>query len=317
MPRDPLHPITTPKGASAFTVILAVIGVFTPFFTSLGTAQFFAVLAIFLIGWLYWSEIVDVFSGLRRVTTLWLPISALIIIVAIASAATLKFNSSSAPTLTAPPALTISEVTSAVKDALLRSQKATPLPTTAPPARDPYQIFIEEARSTNTGATIPMRDEVAAPPAKKVDETGYEDLNRRITRMRVGMEPYSHCLTRISKRASGLYGLQVEATNLQNDYAYTRDNDKMVADLADWIAKVEIFFAEHKDQLPDVSVVKLANSDAKVSTFLGLSNSGVRAWASMDAKRKSIEAIARGAGEESCEAAKNAAIVACVAEGKC
>src|SRR5664279_3631868 len=54
---DPAHPITTPKGAAAITILLGVVSVFAPFLFDLRAAFVLAAVAILVIVWTYWSEI--------------------------------------------------------------------------------------------------------------------------------------------------------------------------------------------------------------------------------------------------------------------
>ena len=78
------HPITTPKGTAVLTLILAVIGVFAPFFTSLQTAQLFAVVAVMVIVWLYAEEARDCVKSKSGYLRMIAPVASIVIIFGVA-----------------------------------------------------------------------------------------------------------------------------------------------------------------------------------------------------------------------------------------
>ena len=79
----------------------------------------------------------------------------------------------------------------------------------------------------------------------------------------------------------------------------------MIADLAKWTPEVQKYLEENKENLPDTSVFSLANATGNFGTF---HRDGLRAWATMDAKRKALEAIQHELSARPCDKIGKAAL---------
>ena len=312
MAHEEMHPITTPKGASLLTVILAVIGVFAPFFTTLESAQLFTAVALLVIVWLYWSEVRNAFRNRAGFTGLVLPSLAILIILGVALFATLKVQGQPTPAPGPGPALTAKDVSTLIADALKQEHPSSPPPldraTTGRP--ETYRIVIQDPPPRRAP---PVR----AAPRTDPSSTILEETIRDVARNGVGLKAKSACWSEQIEVSAGLYHLIVDAANAQNGYAYDKNDKKMVDGLQAWIAKVERFFLSNKTSLPDISIVHLANEEKPQSTFLGIHDSGWRAWASMNAKRKVLEAIQADVNKRSCDSIGKAAIAECVENHSC
>ncbi len=74
------HPIATPKSAAAVSIVLAVLGVFTPFIVDLKAALGFAVLCSAIIVWLYLADIGRSVTTKSFGTSLLVPLLSIIAI---------------------------------------------------------------------------------------------------------------------------------------------------------------------------------------------------------------------------------------------
>lgn len=81
------HPITTPKGSSALALLLAMISVFAPFMVNLTGALAIGTVAMFVIVWIYWSDVLVVFSDHHWNPNLNVPLGSIAIIIAMSMAA--------------------------------------------------------------------------------------------------------------------------------------------------------------------------------------------------------------------------------------
>lgn len=303
------HPITTPKGANLLTVVLTVVGFFIPFFTGLEAAQIVAGLAAIIIAWLYWAEAMDVLNrrvGLKRLA---LPTLAILIILGVAAIATIKVSSRARP----PAALTIGDVSDAVDKAMSKSKSDNPetVVQTVPVDRNvTYRTVIEEPMQIE-------RPNVLPPKIISANDALSDDLRRRINRMRAGSAEENECNQKVSGIRLGLFGLIAKATRIQNSYGYGQDDKKMVSDLAAWLVEVESFFEKNKTNSLDFNKIKQANYIGKTRTFLGIHDSGYKAWASMDTKRETLEAMQSALGNDSCDQIKKDAEADCAAKGAC
>lgn len=134
MPDESLHPITTPKGSGAFAILLAVIGVFSPFLTGIVIAQVIAGLAVALILWLYWGEILSYIKGCQGFAGLWLPSASVIAILLVAIYASV--GATRTPSLEqSAPALTARDLT-AVLSSLNKDREVPPINTDKPQKTD-------------------------------------------------------------------------------------------------------------------------------------------------------------------------------------
>lgn len=303
------HPITTPKGTAALTIILAVIGVFTPFVTSLQAAQLFAVVAVLVIVWLYAAEAWDCLKSRSGYKRLLSPAISLLVICGVAVSATVIVSEQKKPTPVA--AITLADVSSAVNDALKRNNSVPPEKVIVQPERTvDYRVIIAEP-PLQPAPQQAQRPKIASPADFE------DDLRKQINRIRAGTDAQTACITRQSKLSMGLYSLIADAARMQNTYHDGRNSKKMVADLAAWIPQVEQYFAVNKDDLPDVEMFRLASQGQDARTFLGINQSGLRAWAEMDAKRHALELMAKQVSARSCEAIRTAAVAKCSEDKTC
>ena len=104
------HPITTQKGAATVTIFLAAMGFLTPFFQGLETALFVSAVAILVLGWLYWPEIIEILQKRGKISTLAFPSASVLIIVIISIVAILNANNQTKLPQYKGPAITLGEL---------------------------------------------------------------------------------------------------------------------------------------------------------------------------------------------------------------
>lgn len=309
MGEESQHPITTPKGASLLTVILAVIGVFTPFFTSLQAAQLFSVVAVMVIVWIYWGEVRQVSASRSGISVLILPVAAIVIIGGVVIGATWLVDSR--PPL--PPAITVNDVTSAIDGALKRNQPIVPPP--LPPAhevvvRQVSPIIIKEAGPAPIVSNGPRIISANSPEL-------IENFKKKSARLNAQYDAEIECSISISRTKYDLNQFINEAVAYQNAYYYGHNDKKMTSDLTSWSESVEKYFVENKKILPDVTLFQLANEGQSGSTFLGIHQSGKRAWASMEAKKKVLVSIDNQVSNRPCSLEGAGAVMKCEADKTC
>ena len=184
MGEDSKHPITTPKGTTVLTVILAVIGVFTPFFTSLVAAQFFAAVAEVVIVWIYWEEARATFGSKSGYARLALPAISMVLIGFMAIGATSIVDSRSS----LPPPITISEVKDAVNSALSGQPQAPPPTPIQTPSGPNYRVIVEQPTYLPDRSAAP-KSEGQHPAIRSVNDPDIlEPVLRRAKRSQVGSE---------------------------------------------------------------------------------------------------------------------------------
>lgn len=125
----PEHPITTPRGASALTILLAVVSVFAPFVFNLQAALLFAAVAIVVIGWIYASEARSAISERRWTSHLNVPLGCIAIIIFIGIVSIKRVVEQRAPP-PPPPALSADDV---AKRVIAMMPKPAPVPEAPPP----------------------------------------------------------------------------------------------------------------------------------------------------------------------------------------
>lgn len=310
---EPSHPITTAKGNSVLTLILAAVSVFTPFFTSIQGAQLLAAVLALVIVWVFFGEFRAVLRRRAKPITIALPLISLAIIGGVTAFATWAVDSRPK----AAPAVTMQDISAAVTNALAGQRASqpplSPAPVSPAPARDvTYRVVVDEPKRPITpDPTLSPH----SPPA--IDDHFVASVRRSIARSRIGGEAWRVCIGKQGKLAHDLYGFIGEAVDIQNEYNAGHNDKKMLSGLVAWYDKVEHYFADNKDGLPAVTMFQLANEGQGQHTFLGIHDTGFHAWASMDAKRKVLEAIRDDITKKSCDDARDAAISACSENNTC
>ncbi len=310
MGTDTQHPITTAKGSAAVSIILAVIGVFLPFLTGLIYAQIFAAIACVLIIWLYWGDFRKMGTSELRLGHLVAPLSSVLIILVVALLATIASGKKpeDEPSDVSPQDVS-SLVSNAVESIAPPPPKAEPIPTVRPT----YQIVIEEPQSSPPERSLPANQ----PRNIEDDKELIERIARQSNRFSVGHKAWQTCIDKQLTLTTGLFGLDVAGKKIQDNYAYSRDGHKLIADLNVWNEKVKAFFIQHEDDLPSFDIVDLANQDEQTKTFLGIGGDVSRAFGRLNAKRRVIQSINETIGKRECELTRKAAVADCVEKDKC
>lgn len=307
------HPITTPKGTALLTVILAVIGVFTPFFTSLQAAQLFAIVAVLIIAWIYWPEAEALKYPRRRKNAqkaLILPGVAIVIIASVAIGATWIVNTrTSAPP---PPALTADDVARAVGEAVGRANPKSEVQK-PPPVQETYRIVVEEAPPLPAPAPL-SKPSPTAKFLKPEDVLG--DTIKRSRRSSARFNAELACSSQYGAVRTEMLVLISRAVQYQNAYYYGRDDKLIVDNYNKWSSDVKNLFEQHKSKLPTYQIVELAQGQ-KANNFLGIHNSGDTAWGNLDAKSKVLQIISSDMGQAECKAVGAVAVEKCEADKTC
>jgi hypothetical protein len=304
------HPITSPKGGAVVTLLLAALGVFTPFFASLALALAFAAVVVGVIAWIYWSDFVAVFERRTSAIKVLLPsFSGLSVIVM----AVLAILSAQPPSIQ-KPSLTVDDIERVVSKAMIREPEEKP---NIPPTVQRERLTVIEV-PTVLSAPEPRAITDQKPKRPNSDDSALENVRRQSARMKAGREEYYSCLQTFVQIGRRISQLNFEATVIQNRYADGRDEKKMVGGLGEWTKKVDVFFKETPQVVYYQKAFNLANQGEGVRTFLGIGQNGYRSWASIDAKRKSLEVLAEDvAKDETCEANRGKAVQKCLDDKTC
>jgi hypothetical protein len=309
MDMDSQHPITTPKGAALVTLLLAVLGVFAPFFASLVVALCFAAVAIGVILWIYWSEIEAVRLKQASGRALIFPGGSVLAIFLVAALAI----SVPAAAPDEKPTLTLQDVERGVSSALAKvgaiSEKPEPAPTPRP--MPDYRIVIEEPKTIMPN--IDSSRTTSAP--KAATQSDYlTAIVKKMERRRVEFDASLECDSARWKLDAALTELVISAANSQNQFHNYNNPKQMLGDYNLWIVKAKDFLQKNKSKLPDASVFDLATGQQTRSIFIG---PGTRAWLSMDAKRQALESLQTQLRAIPCDKIGKAAVVECEENGNC
>ena len=285
--------MTTPKGASVVSLVLAVFGVFAPFLTGLWVALILAAGMVAVIVWLYFAEARDIAAKGTGQARLAVPAIAIAIIAGVALYSVSVVGNRAHE----QRALTMDDLDNAMERLSAKQTTAKPQPQHMPireaPPR-PIRIVVED-HSERSPVSAPSVSQAA--PARKMPTVVESDSLREYM---AKLNRDSACFKQQMEFTSGLNRLSARAVRIQNDYAYNVDDKKIVTDLGTWKTDAEAYFKKYQQQLPSFEIVRLANSTEKVSTFLGIHNSGYRAWNELDAKRKAMDAVYQDVAQRPC-----------------
>jgi len=241
------HPIEAGKGASAVSFSLAVVGVFLPFLTDILYAQIFALFALFMILWLYWSDILATRSDEVKLSHFVAPIISSILILSVAGFATFlssKKNEKSIKNLSPPRA---------AEDTL--SQKPEP-----PSKGNVKEKIVYKERFSKRLETYPdiVRVQKTPPVTKLIPPEPKTDINDELTTIvskdKAGQSAWNACIDKQIKIGSGLFRLDSSGFRIQNEWAYSRNNKELNESYLKWNEEVKSFFVDHKTELPDYSL---------------------------------------------------------------
>lgn len=304
------HPITSPKGAAVVTLLLAALGVFTPFFASLALALVFAVIAVVVIAWIYWTDYMSVFEGRASGVKVLLPSLSGIAVIVMAGLAILGAPKPSVQ----KPSLTVEDIERVISKAAPKDVQPQPeRPVIVP--RERVTIIEVPSAPRAVQPELPIRRQ---PNTKPNNESLLDELEKRTARRSAGFDQYYSCLGRYQAIPSKIFDLMFQTTIIQNTYADGRKEKKMVVGLEEWSKKVDAFFKETPEVSEFGKVFYLADDGQGARTFLGIGQKGYRAWASMDAKRKALEALAADLSKDkTCEANRAKAVQQCLDSGAC
>lgn len=305
------HPITTPKGDVVFTVIITVIGAFSPFFTSLEFAQGVAALAVIVILWVYHNEAINCIKHRRDYSRLVTPITAIAVILFVVFGATWIVRGR--PTDVATPTLSIEDVRRAVQEGQPRPLVTETLSNPVQRIQQIEKIYIPEFEPP---ASTP--DSQSSAPQRK--DSSSRELEEAIRQSRVSMagnRSYYECLGIRNKVRAGIYSLTFEARQIQNAYYYGKNDKKIIQERDAWVESVEKFFLNHTEILPSFDHIKLATKGQDYQNILDAKASGKRAWSDLDAKADALELIRDDISDDKCEAERSKALRKCVADGDC
>lgn len=309
----PTHPITTPKGSSVLTLILAVTGVFTPFFASLEGALILAVVLALVIVWIYSGEIKAVATKKARPNVLALPGFAILIIAGVASFATWSVDSKPKTA----SAITTQDISALLDRALAQRQAPQQLampnaPTATPDHNVTYRVVIAEP-SQRISPPVPR------PSPQSTFDVG--EFSRKIkessARRKVSWDAELKCSNDNQALTMGLFAIDVKAVDYLNEFVYGKNDRNMISHLDAWKNSVREFYNSHKDRLPDIIAFEVAKGGRVQSGFLGIHAAGAQAWGEMEAKRKVLNALSDEITRRSCETVGKAALAECIEQGKC
>ncbi|OQW75364.1 MAG: hypothetical protein BVN32_10995 [Proteobacteria bacterium ST_bin14] len=311
MPDESLHPITTPKGSGAFAILLAVIGVFSPFLTGIVIAQVIAGLAVALILWLYWGEILSYIKGCQGFAGLWLPSASVIAILLVAIYASV--GATRTPSLEqSAPALTARDLT-AVLSSLNKDREVPPINTDKPQKTDTGRervTIISGAETTGRQNTRELGNSLTT------EDKDFAQVEKTIKIKTLEAKVTNACMREMGGLLGEVAGFYGEGSGIAQNFANNRDSDQIITDFADWQKRVNEFLQQNKSKLPDYSVFELAD-DTKSPVPPIFKKQGYRAYATLTAKIKALRALSQMIGSKPCDTYGKAAALECADRGNC
>ena len=298
MAEESSHPIATPKGASAVTLLLGAVSVFAPFLVDLRTALLFGAAAILLIGWIYWSEVQIAWSNRSWNTYLNVPFGAATVIVLMAFVAMRNVAHAPRPV----PAVRAEDVAEKVEGWLLhhQSQLSQGVP------QQPVSVSRDKPEVTTlsppkTYRKLPVSAE-SAPAANANWERTFKSIEESTARYKA----LSQCHEATWPVTIGLSKLINQAANYQNGWAYSRDGDLVRRQYEAWVGAVREFIAEHRDALGKTEEFDQAKELDMGPTLFVIPNSGVNAWINFDERRKALTNIETEFDKTACKTQEDA-----------
>lgn len=296
MANEESHPITTPKGAGAISILLGVVGVFTPFLFNLQAALIFGVIAVIIIVWMYSSEIRATWAGHSWDKGLNVPLGSVVAIIMMALISVRNVANSPKPV----PPVSAEEVAQKIENWLEGHQSRK--------AQSPPQVVTAAAPPETKSPRIPTPPKLSQKKVVRtpVIDKGWEQTLRQIREMDAKYAALSKCTDRKMPIYTGLWRLSAQAANYQNGWAYSRDGEQLRNQYVAWVGAVRQFFSEHREVLPNTDAFdQIKELDMGPTLFL-IPNSGVNAWHNFDERRKVLEKIAVEFNQNSCKAEREA-----------
>lgn len=238
------------------------------------------------------------------------PLTSVLIIFAVALLATIAAGKKPGDE---PSNVSPQDVSSFVGNAVENIALPTPSVEPVPAVRPTYQVVIEQPQMSPPPQSPPESQLRRKDDNKEL----MEQITLRTNRSIVGLKAWSACEDKQKALSMGLFGLDVSGKKIQDNYAYDRDGNKLIADFEEWNQKAKDFFVQYKYDLPNFDVIDLANQDAETKTFLGIGGDVSRTFGRLNAKRKVIQSISGTITRRDCELVRKAAIADCIEKDKC
>ena len=307
------HPIENGKGAAAILFCLAAIGVFFPFPTEIFFAQIFATFAILLILWLYWSDFGPNKLKILGISHFLPPLISVFAIVSVAGIATMASRSKTNNTS--------SSISPGDVAAIVDRTSPSPQPKVAPtPQRERIVIVERPYKENELNSNKTSQNENVHSPEKnlvKSEDGVNQEYKNILTRAQIGEKAYSQCFRNQLDVSAGLTKLDWDGYKIQNNWAYSRNSKDLQSSYEIWNGEVKSFFEKYKSELPDYSIVELANYDSESKTFLGTGGDSQKTMGRIDAKRGVIQSIGKDFSRKDCEIVRKSAIFDCIQKRQC
>jgi hypothetical protein len=289
MAEVPEHPITTPKGATAVTILLGVVSVFAPFLFYLRAALLFGAVAILVIGWTYLAEARLALANRSWNPHLNVPLGAVTVIVLMGIISARNVADAPKPVVV-PNADDVAQRVAALmekhqpKIALAAPKEASPVVVTPTKLHEPVPTPI--SRKTRIIAAISH-----ASLAEKTEEP---------SRSSSTLASVLRCAGNVGTVSGTLYRLAEDAGNYQNGWAYSRDGEQLREQYQTWMGAVRQAFSDHSDLIKDTREFdQVKELDMGRPLFL-IPNSGLNAWHNFDERRKALMKMAAAIDKTDC-----------------
>lgn len=285
------HPITSPQGAAALAVVLAVASAFGPMLFNLQAAMVFAAMSVGMIIWIYWREGTAALASKRWDRVLTIPIVA-IALIGLFSALSFRSARDAPQPIPIPRVDDIANrVTLLILPRLQQMLSQKDVPTIG-------NVRIRTNASTPPSRNTQVRQHGPAnPPPMEESKSDVSPvlarLAEQVRRNNENLKAYRECLDTEVDITTRLFSFVVKATKDLNAYSASADSDKIAADYQSWLLEVNQFLAEKAAVLPSRSAFDAATDPDPRPTFLFIHNSGYHTWALYNAKRVALNDLDR------------------------